>query len=89
LELLVQQTSFAEAALLEEADGGDIGERLTNLDLGRGQGRAFDAKMSTAPMTWLRSRIGRAWTVVKPSRPARRRHRSAPRARKWRITPDR
>ena len=70
LELLVKQTGFGKAAFLEEADGGDIGKSLTDLDLGLGQGGRVDAKMLTAPMTSPRSRIGRAWTVVRPRRRA-------------------
>jgi hypothetical protein len=54
LELVVHQTCFANAAFLEEADGGDICERLTDLDpvwgqRGRARGEDVDRSDDLTP----------------------------------------
>ena len=71
LELLGEHLALPDRPFLQQADGGDVRERLDDADVGGGIRPVPVPNRLSAPMTVAKRRIGKAWTEWKPAATAR------------------
>ena len=67
LELLVEDLGLERGAVLEDGDGGHIGQGLGRFDIGPAISPGSTWNKLRAPMTVPRHRNGSAWTEQKPA----------------------
>ena len=90
VELLVDDLGLEGGAVLEDGDGGDVGERLGGGDVGLAPSRPGSTwNRLRAPMTVPRRRIGSActeWNPAASASAAKRGQRPSTAARSWFTT---
>ena len=81
LELLGEHLALPDRPFLQQADGGDVRERLDDADVGGMHPAGAGPEEVERTDDGGRSRIGKAWTEWKPAATAR--VRSSATARRW------